>query len=87
MKKLGWSNDIGLFATAVIVVWISLGVLLWYFGTPNPWIFCSLLYVSFLGMVELSSGFGLSLPDQQSLDLAIGLGFVGWLVSVAVYFA
>ncbi|MEF8825360.1 MAG: hypothetical protein V5A27_03320 [Halapricum sp.] len=69
----------------LILVWTCLGVWFWGFGGAHASVYASLLYVSFLGVVELGSALGLQLPNRRLLNLTIAAGFGGWVLSISVY--
>ena len=73
------------FVVFLILVWTCLGIFLWALGVEEVAVYFSLLYVSFLGVVELGSALGLSLPNRRLVDLTIAVGFGGWILSLAVY--
>jgi hypothetical protein len=65
--------------------WLLLSTWLVLFEDVSVVIHGCLLYVSFLGVLELCSAFGLKLPDRGRLDVAIVGGFVGWSFGLAMY--
>lgn len=87
MRKPNNLPDILPFVALLILTWSCLGAWLWFVVDVESMIYYTLLYVSFLGVVELGSGFGLELPDRRWLNLMIGGGFVGWMLSLLAYFS
>jgi hypothetical protein len=69
----------------LLFVWACLGAWFWRFGGTYLSVYASLLYVSFLGVVELGSALGLQLPNRELLNLTIAIGFGGWMLSLVVY--
>lgn len=86
MQKPNDLSNVFPFVALLLVTWLCLGAWLWFVVNVEPVIYYSLLYISFLGVVELGSGFGLELPNRRWLNLTIGIGFVGWVFSLLIYF-
>lgn len=75
------------FFVLLAAIWCAVSGWFWFVYDGRLTIYYSLLYISFLGVVELGSGFGLQLPKRKWLNLAIVAGFVGWVASLFMYFS
>lgn len=74
------------FVALLISVWVCVAVLLWSFSEFEFLLYYMLLYVSFLGVLELASSLDLRLPSQKWLNFAVAFGFFGWVFSLILYF-
>lgn len=87
MEESDVAPDVLPFVAFLTLVWACLSVWFWGFGGEGVHVsvYASLLYISFLGVVELGSALGLHLPDRRFLNLTIAAGFGGWALSLSVY--
>lgn len=74
------------FAVLLISVWLCMTILFWYFGDFGFLKYYILLYVSFLGSLEIAFSLDLRLPPQKWLTLIVAIGFLGWILSLLAYF-
>jgi len=79
------SRSTALFPVALALTWVSVGVALRAVGITGLAIYYILMYVSFLGVVELASPHELRPPLQRWLNLTVAIGFLGWLLSLFFY--
>jgi hypothetical protein len=94
MDELGDFNDPGRpvvldllpFFALLALVWAGLTTWIWFTDIVDVTVYYSLLYVSFLGVVELSSAFDFRLPDRRWLKLTIATGFGAWMLALYAYF-
>lgn len=75
------------FIVILISVWVCVAVLLWYFNNFGFLMYYMLMYVSFLGILELASSFDFRLPSRKWLNFVVAIGFLGWILSLIVYFS
>lgn len=75
------------FIVLLISVWVCVAVLLWYFNNFEFTMYYMLMYVSFLGILELASSFDFRLPSRKWLNFVVAIGFLGWILSLIVYFS
>jgi len=80
------SRNAALFAAGLVLAWASVGVILRAVGIAELAIYYTLMYVSFLGVVELASPHELRPPLRRWLNVTVAIGFLGWVVSLLVYF-
>jgi len=85
MEKSYTVPDILPWVALLILVWACLGVWFWAVGGTHVSVYASLLYVSFLGVVELGSALGLQLPNRRLLNLTVAVGFGGWALGLSAY--
>lgn len=74
------------FFALLALVWSGLTLWVWFTDIVDVSVYYSLLYVSFLGVVELSSAFDLRLPNRRWLNLTIATGFGAWMLTLFAYF-
>lgn len=90
MSSLGTIYDLSDFLPFIaILISVSIGVigLLWVLTDFPASAYYMILYVSFLGLLELATALDLRLPAPRWLNLVITLGFVGWIGSLIMYFS
>lgn len=78
--------DVLPFFTLLALVWACLTAWVWVTDIVDVSVYYSLLYVSFLGVVELGSAFDLRLPNRRWLKLTIATGFGAWMLTLYAYF-
>lgn len=76
-----------LFAVALALTWATVGIVLRSIGTTELTIHYTLMYVSFLGVVEFVSPHRLRPPLRNWLNLTVTIGFFGWVLSLIIYIA
>lgn len=73
------------FFLLLLVAWTVVAGTLWAFEIAEASLYYLFLYATFLGVIELSTGFAVRLPKRRWLNAAIAVGFVGWAVGLLRY--
>lgn len=73
------------FFLLLLVAWAVVAGTLWTFGIAEASLYYLFLYATFLGVIELSTGFALRLPKRRRLYAAIAVGLVGWAFGLLRY--